>query len=106
LLWDRPRTLRLWDFTHRLEAYTPAAKRVHGYYTMPVLAGGDIVGRVDPVRRNGTLLTRQVSLARPSALEPVAAALVEAASWVGASAVAIGAVDPPALLAPLAAAVA
>jgi hypothetical protein len=106
LLWDRPRTLRLWGFTHRLEAYTPAAERVHGYYTMPVLAGGNIVGRVDPVRRNGTLLARQVSLARPSALEPVAAALVEAASWVGASAVTIGAVDPPALLAPLTAAVA
>jgi hypothetical protein len=79
---------------------------VHGYYTMPVLAGGDIVGRVDPVRRNGTLLARQVSLAGPRALEPVAAALVEAASWVGASAVAIGTVDPPALRAPLAAAVA
>lgn len=39
LIWHRPRTERLFDFTHRIEAYTPAPKRVHGYFPMPLLAG-------------------------------------------------------------------
>src|SRR6202044_2773936 len=87
LIWDRRRTLRLWDFTHRLEAYTPAAKRVHGYYAMPVLAGGRLVGRVDPVRAGSTLVARRVTIVRDGVLPSVAEALVEAAQWVGASAV-------------------
>jgi uncharacterized protein len=104
LIWDRRRTLRLWGFTHRLEAYTPAAKRVHGYYAMPVLAGGNLVGRVDPARRGGTLVARYVSVGRDRAVPDVAAALLEAATWVGASAVAVETVNPPHLLAPLVAA--
>ena len=40
LLWDRKRTRRMFGFEHSLEAYVPRAKRVHGYYTMPLLAGG------------------------------------------------------------------
>jgi hypothetical protein len=51
-------------------------------------------------------VARQVSLLSPAALGPVAAALREAASWVGASAVAVERVSPPELAAPLAAAVA
>ena len=106
LLWDRRRTQRLWGFTHRLEAYTPAAKRVHGYYAMPVLAGGRLVGRVDPVRAGSTLVARRVTIVRDGALPSVAEALVEAAQWVGASAVAVETVDPPHLRAALSAAVA
>ncbi len=50
LVWDRKRTLRVFGFEHSLEAYVPPAKRVHGYFTMPLLAGGRLVGRVDPAR--------------------------------------------------------
>ena len=106
LIWDRSRTLRLWGFTHRLEAYVPATKRTHGYYAMPVLAGGRIVGRVDPVRAGTTLVGRRVSLLGDRALPQVAEAMVEAATWVGASSVAVEVVDPPHLRAPLAAALA
>jgi hypothetical protein len=95
LIWDRKRTLRLFGFEHSLEAYVPKAKRVHGYFVMPLLAGGRLVGRVDPGRRGTTLIARKVSLDRPSAAEPMARALREAATWVGCDQVELGQVDPP-----------
>src|SRR5205085_2486839 len=87
-VWDRRRTERIFDFTHRLEAYTPAPKRVHGYFAMPVLAGGRLVGRVDPKRDGTTLVAQRVSF-EPRAVEQVAAALLEAASWVGCDSVVV-----------------
>ena len=62
LIWERARTERIFGFTHRLEAYVPKPKRVYGYFAMPVLAGGRLVGRVDPAREGSTLVARQVSL--------------------------------------------
>lgn len=83
LIWDRPRTERIFGFTHRLEAYTPKPKRVHGYFAMPLLAGGRLLGRVDPAREGQTLVARQVTLDGPKAVQPAADALTEAAGWVG-----------------------
>jgi uncharacterized protein len=83
LVWERKRTRRMFGFEHSLEAYVPKHKRVHGYFTMPLLAGGRLVGRVDPARDGKTLVARKVSLERPAAAEPMAQALREAASWVG-----------------------
>jgi uncharacterized protein len=97
LLWDRKRTQRMFGFAHSLEAYVPKAKRVHGYYAMPLLSGGKLVGRVDPAREGRTLVARQLTLDRPSAAEPMARALVEAASWVGCDSVKLERVEPPAL---------
>ncbi|WP_243722702.1 crosslink repair DNA glycosylase YcaQ family protein [Actinomadura sp. 7K507] len=92
LVWDRARTSRVFGFDHRLEAYVPKAKRVHGYFAMPLLSGGRILGRVDPAREGRTLIARQASLepwatSTPARAETSAAALAtalwRAASWVG-----------------------
>jgi uncharacterized protein YcaQ len=98
LVWDRKRTQRIFGFDHRLEAYVPKAKRVHGYFAMPLLAGGHLVGRVDPARVGDTLVARYVSLdgtrRAAAAITAMATALREAAEWVGCSGVEIGRVNP------------
>ncbi|HEX9066088.1 MAG TPA: crosslink repair DNA glycosylase YcaQ family protein [Streptosporangiaceae bacterium] len=97
LVWDRKRTRRMFGFDHSLEAYVPAPKRVHGYYTMPLLAGGKLLGRVDPARDGQTLVARQLTLDTARATEPMARALTEAAKWVGCTAVRLERVSPPGL---------
>jgi uncharacterized protein YcaQ len=101
-VWDRPRTERIFGFTHRLEAYTPKAKRVHGYFAMPLLAGGRLVGRVDPAREGTALVARQVSLDGPKAVRPAADAIAEAAGWVGCVEARVERVLPESLRDPLA----
>ena len=102
LVWDRHRTARIFGLDHRLEAYLPKPLRQHGYFAMPVLAGGHIIGRVDPARVGATLVARQVTVmpahATPAKLvatsAAIAAVLREAATWVGCTDVAVERVEP------------
>jgi hypothetical protein len=111
LVWDRRRTRRVFGFEHRLEAYVPAPRRVYGYYAMPLLASGRLLGRVDPAREGRALVARQITIepaqaGRAAVLPALATALREAAAWVGCDAVAVRAVSPPELTAALRAALA
>jgi uncharacterized protein len=101
LIWERARTERIFGFTHRLEAYVPKPKRVYGYFAMPVLSGGRLVGRVDPAREGRTLVARQATPDDAKAVPAVAQALVEAASWVDCTDVRVERVDAPELREPL-----
>ena len=103
LIWDRKRTLRMFGYRHLFEPYVPKEKRERGYFTMPLLAGGQIVGWVDPGREGKTLLAKNIFLEKPAAVAPMARALAEAAQWVGCSIVTAERVQPSALAQPLAA---
>lgn len=105
LVWYRERVARLFGMDYRLEAYTPAAKRIYGYFAMPVLHNSELVARVDPGRtkagRETVMLAKTVSFETNSrrtvsseAVVGVAKALVRGASWVNATHIEIGKVVP------------
>ena len=121
LLWYRDRVTRLFGFDYRIEVYTPGDKRVHGYYTLPILHDGHLIGRVDAKthRAERRLEVRHVHFEpwfadgtpAPGATEPlsltdglagVGDALGSLATFVGAGAVVLGRVTPHRLRAPLA----
>jgi hypothetical protein len=113
-LWHRERTLRLWDYFYRIEIYTPGHLRTHGYYSLPVLHDGQLVGRVDAKahREAGVLEAKHVHLEpwlakgeapprphwgkvdRDEALAGIAGALRSLATHVGCAGVKLGRVTP------------
>jgi uncharacterized protein len=87
MVWERARALRMFDFHYRIEIYTPAEKRMFGYYTLPLLQDDTIVGRIDlkTDRQNSALLVQSAwreAGARVD-LDRVAALLRETAEWQG-----------------------
>ena len=59
LVWDRSRFEHLWGWPYRFEAYTPAAKRLRGYYAMPLLWCDSVIGWAN-VSINSALLSVDV----------------------------------------------
>ena len=47
VVWHRARASQLFGFDYRIECYTPAPKRQYGYFVLPLLVRGQLVGRLD-----------------------------------------------------------
>lgn len=82
------RASELFGFDYRIECYTPAAQRVYGYYALPILRRGALIGRLDAKahRRDGRFEIKAVYLedgVRQSAalIRDVARAVMECAAW-------------------------
>ena len=95
LIWARPRTERLFGFRYRIEIYTPAHRRTHGYYVLPFLFGDALVARVDvKADRAARALLVHAAFAEPGAPPDTAAALAgELAAlsrWLGLDRVVVG----------------
>jgi uncharacterized protein YcaQ len=96
LVWCRPRNERLFDFHYRIEIYTPKEKRKFGYYVLPFMMNGEMVGRVDlkADRAKGILQAHSVhtekGVKRSVINEALNAELAAMATWLGLEQVQIG----------------
>jgi uncharacterized protein YcaQ len=90
VVWDRKRALALFGFDYRIECYTPAPKRRYGYFTLPILIGDRLVGRLDAKahRAAGLFEVKSIHLEEGIALdealaEKIAGAIHACAAWHG-----------------------
>jgi uncharacterized protein YcaQ len=112
LVSDRARVEELFGFFYRIEVYTPSHKRQFGYFTLPILHRGALIGRLDPKahRAAGLFEVRALHLEPDVAvtdtlIEDLAATLRACAAWHGTPQVAVRQSDPPEVAARLNAAV-
>jgi uncharacterized protein len=102
LVWDRGRTREMFNFDYTLECYTPAAKRRYGYFTLPILHRGALIGRLDPKahRKDGYWEIKALHLepevrVTDRLIREVATTLHACAAWHGTPDVVIRHSDPP-----------
>ena len=103
-MWDRERALVMFGFDYRIECYTPAPKRKFGYFTLPILWRGNLIGRLDPKahRKDGVFEVKSIHLEpqvniTPELLEDIAAAITQCAHWHATPEVRITSSNPPRL---------
>ncbi|HEX9369370.1 MAG TPA: crosslink repair DNA glycosylase YcaQ family protein [Roseiflexaceae bacterium] len=106
LVWDRARALAMFGFDYRIECYTPAPKRRYGYFTLPILRRGQLIGRLDPKahRKEGRFEVRALHIEPGVAptdelAADIAGALRDCADWHAAPEVDLRWSDPPELAA-------
>jgi uncharacterized protein YcaQ len=87
IVWERDRALRMFGFHYRIEIYTPAPKRVFGYYTLPLLIDDQLVGRIDLKNDRQNRVLRVQSAWREDGaavdVERTVGVLRELAAWQG-----------------------
>ena len=101
VVWDRARARALFDFDYTLECYVPEAKRRYGYYVLPILRRGRLIGRLDAKAHRAERMfeVRSIHL-EPDALPTdalvadVAAAIAACAHWHDTPQVVVRASDP------------
>ncbi len=108
MVWDRERASVFFDFDYRLECYTPEEKRVYGYFVLPILCRGELIGRLDAKahRAEGVFEVRalyaQLGMAWTGLqVADVATAIQRSADWHGTPRVRITRTQPAKLAAPL-----
>jgi len=91
VVWERARAERMFGFRYRIEIYTPAEKRVFGYYTLPLLIDEQLVGRIDLKSDRQARVLRVQSAwhegDHPVDLDRVVALLRQTAAWQGLDAI-------------------
>ncbi|CAN5126613.1 crosslink repair DNA glycosylase YcaQ family protein [soil metagenome] len=91
IVWDRDRALRVFGFHYRIEIYTPAAKRIFGYYTLPLLIDEQLVGRIDLKNDRQAKVLRVQSAWREAGarvdLDRTVAAVRRLSAWQGCDAI-------------------
>lgn len=104
VVWDRARALELYDFHYRIEVYTPAARRTYGYFTLPILHRGRVVGRLDPKahRDKGVFEVKGLHLEpgvpiTDELVDGLAAAIGDCATWHRTPQIDLVRSDPPEL---------
>jgi uncharacterized protein YcaQ len=112
VVWDRARASELFGFEYRIEVYTPAARRRYGYYSLPILHRGALVGRLDAKahRKRGifevkTLHLEPGVLVTEDLVAGLAGALHECAGWHRTPEILVRRSDPPELIGRLRAAI-
>lgn len=102
LIWDRERLSAMFDFDYRIECYTPEPKRIYGYFSLPILWRGELVGRLDAKahRKEGRFEVKVLHLEPDAPLTDelaadIAGALRDCAVWHGTPEVEVVRCNPP-----------